>query len=186
MRLIFIGPPGVGKGTQAKNICAHFGIIHLSTGVILRNEIKQMSSIGQSAKTFIDAGQLVPDDVLLKIMYERLTQENCYNGFCLDGFPRTMPQAEGLDHILKNLNQSLDAVVSVDVNEEELINRLVLRGITSRRTDDAPDIIRQRLQVYKKQTEPLIEFYEERNLVKTINGVGEITEITERILNILT
>jgi adenylate kinase len=97
-----------------------------------------------------------------------------------------MPQAEGLDHILKNLNQSLDAVVSVDVDEEELINRLVLRGITSRRTDDAPDIIRQRLQVYKKQTEPLIEFYEERNLVKTINGVGEITEITERILNTLT
>jgi len=185
MRLIFIGPPGVGKGTQAKNICTHFGIVHLSTGVILRNEIKQMSSIGQSAKIFIDKGQLVPDSVLIKMMSSRLAQNDCINGFCLDGFPRTTPQAVGLDKILSNLNLSLNAVVSIIADEEELINRLILRGVSSGRTDDSPDIIRERLNVYKRQTAPLIDFYEKRNLIKTINGIGDIHDISEQIFNIL-
>ena len=185
MYLIFIGPPGVGKGTQAKRICDHFSIVHLSTGVILRDEISNNSPVGKSAKTFIDVGQLVPDDVLLKMMSGRLAQNDCNNGYCLDGFPRTITQAEGLERILTNLNQSLDAVVSIVADEEELINRLVLRGSTSGRTDDTPEIIRQRLQVYKRQTEPLIEFYEQQNLIKAVEGVGKITEITERILNTL-
>ena len=182
MRFIFIGPPGVGKGTQAKRICDHFGIVHLSTGDILRDEISNNSSVGQSAKIFIDAGKLVPDDVLLNMMSGRLTQDDCINGYCLDGFPRTIAQAEGLEHILSDLNQSIDAVVSIAAEEEELINRLVLRGITSGRTDDTSEIIRQRLEVYTKQTEPLIAFYEKLNMVKTIDGVGEINDITERIL----
>ena len=185
MYLIFIGPPGVGKGTQAKRICNHFSIVHLSTGVILRDEISKNSPIGKSAKTFIDVGQLVPDDVLLKKMSGRLAQNDCNNGYCLDGFPRTITQAKGLERILTNLNQSLDAVVSIVADEEELINRLVLRGSTSGRTDDTPEIIRQRLRVYRRQTEPLIEFYEQQNLIKAVEGVGKITEITERILNTL-
>jgi len=115
-------------------------------------------------------------------MSGRLTQDDCINGSCLDGFPRTISQAEGLEHILSGLNQSLDAVVSIVVDEEELINRLILRGTTSGRSDDTPEIIRQRLEVYTKQTEPLIAFYEKLNLVKTIDGMGEINEITERIL----
>ena len=185
MYLIFIGPPGVGKGTQAKRICDHFSIVHLSTGVILRDEISNNSPVGKSAKTFIDVGQLVPDDVLLKMMSDRLAQNDCNNGYCLDGFPRTITQAKGLERILTNLNQSLDAVVSIVADEEELINRLVLRGSTSGRTDDTPEIIRQRLRVYRRQTEPLIEFYEQQNLIKAVEGVGKITEITERILNTL-
>ena len=181
MRLIFIGPPGVGKNTQARRICDYFSILHLSTGDILRDEISKDSYIGQSAKSFIDAGHLVPDDVLLEIMSGRLAQEDCNSGYCLDGFPRTILQAEGLENILTDLNHALNAVISIVADEEELINRLVLRGETSGRSDDTADIIRQRLQIYRQQTEPLIEFYAQRNLVKTVDGIGAIPEITERI-----
>jgi adenylate kinase len=183
MRLIFIGPPGVGKGTQAKRICDHFGILHLSTGDLLRDEISKNTEIGIEAKTFIDAGQLVPDDVLLKMMSIRLAQNDCEKGYCLDGFPRTIPQAEGLSTIMNNLDHALDAVVSIDADEEELVDRLVLRGQTSGRSDDTPDVIRQRLNVYKEQTEPLIQYYRSSKLVKDVNGIGEIEEITEKILN---
>ena len=182
MRYIFIGPPGVGKGTQAKQICDHFGIIHLSTGDILRDEISKKSPIGESAQSFIDAGQLVPDDVLLKIMSSRLAQDDCINGFCLDGFPRTIPQAKGLEHILTEFNKSLNCVISIIADEEELVKRLVLRGKSSGRTDDTPGVILQRLHVYREQTEPLIKFYKQQNLVKDVDGIGKINEITERIL----
>lgn len=185
MRLIFIGPPGVGKGTQAKQICDQFGILHLSTGDILREEISQNSLIGQAAKQFIDKGELVPDKLLLDMMSIRLNQKDCKNGYCLDGFPRTIPQAEGLELILQNLHQSIDAVISIDADEKELIQRLVLRGQNSGRTDDTSDVVKQRLDVYREQTAPLIEFYSKRNLLHSIDGLGEISEITQRILNSL-
>lgn len=185
MRLIFVGPPGVGKGTQAKQICAHYNIIHLSTGEILRDEISNDSAIGRSAQSYIDAGQLVPDEVLLEIMSGRLAQQDCENGYCLDGFPRTIPQAEGLTRIMTKLDQSLDAVVSIIADEDELVNRLVLRGRTSGRSDDTPEVIRQRLEVYRQQTEPIIEYYVKLDLVQEVNGVGEIDEITGRILKTL-
>ncbi len=185
MRLIFIGPPGVGKGTQAKRICDHFGILHLSTGEILREEISQNSLVGHTAKQFIDKGKLVPDNVLLDIMSIRLNQNDCKNGYCLDGFPRTIPQAEGLELILQNLQRPINAVISLDADEKELIQRLVLRGKNSGRTDDTSDVIKQRLDVYRKQTAPLLEFYSRRNLLQSIDGVGKISEITQRILNSL-
>jgi len=185
MRLIFIGPPGVGKGTQAKRICDHFGILHLSTGDILREEISQNSRVGKTAKLFIDKGKLVPDSVLLDIMSNRLNQNDCKNGYCLDGFPRTIPQAEGLELILKNRNHSINAVVSIDADEKELIRRLVLRGSNSGRTDDTAEVVKQRLEVYRKQTAPLLEFYSRRNLLQSINGVGEIRNITEQIIEVL-
>ena len=168
MRLVFLGPPGVGKGTQASAICNHFNILHLSTGDILRSEIENKSDIGLEAKSFMDQGELVPDTILLKII--------------LDGFPRTIPQADGLNQILLEQKQSLDVVVSLDANEEELVNRLIKRSLDSGRSDDSPDIIKQRQRVYWKQTAPLLEYYKNLNLLKNVNGIGEIEQITERIL----
>ena len=182
MNLIFLGPPGVGKGTQAGLVCNHFGIIHLSTGDILRYEINRKSDIGKTAKSFIDQGALVPDDVLLNIIEARLSEPDIKNGYLLDGFPRTIPQAEGLNIILNNKSQKLDVVISLTAGEDELIQRLIKRGQDSGRSDDTPEIIRQRQEVYWKQTAPLVNFYMSKNLLKEVNGIGNIDEIKERIL----
>ena len=182
MRLVFLGPPGVGKGTQASAICNHFNILHLSTGDILRSEIENKSHIGLEAKSFMDQGELVPDTVLLKIIQNKLNHKNAQNGYLLDGFPRTIPQADGLNQILLEQKQSLDVVVSLDANEEELVNRLIKRSLDSGRSDDSPDIIKQRQRVYWKQTAPLLEYYKNLNLLKNVNGIGEIEQITKRIL----
>ena len=182
MRLVFLGPPGVGKGTQASAICNHFNILHLSTGDILRSEIEDKSHIGLEAKSFMDQGELVPDTVLLKIIQNKLNHKNAQNGYLLDGFPRTIPQADGLNQILLELKQALDIVVSLDANEEELVNRLIKRSLDSGRSDDSPDIIKQRQRVYWKQTAPLLEYYKNLNLLKNVNGIGEIEQITKRIL----
>tara|TARA_B100002051_G_scaffold232236_1_gene230829 strand:+ start:149 stop:709 length:561 start_codon:yes stop_codon:yes gene_type:complete len=182
MRLVFLGPPGVGKGTQASAICNHFNILHLSTGDILRSEIEDKSHIGLEAKSFMDQGELVPDTILLKIIQNKLNHKSTHNGYLLDGFPRTIPQADGLNQILLELKQALDIVVSLDANEEELVNRLIKRSLDSGRSDDSPDIIKQRQRVYWKQTAPLLEYYKNLNLLKNVNGIGEIEQITKRIL----
>jgi len=185
MRLIFLGPPGVGKGTQAKRVCEHFSIIHLSTGDILRAEMAAESEIGQKAKSYIDNGELVPDEVLLDIMDSRLKKEDAQNGYLLDGFPRTIPQAEGLDSIMNNISHSLDGAISLTADEDELVQRLINRGLNSGRSDDTPEVIRQRQKVYWNQTAPLLEYYEQNNLLKAVDGLGNIPEITERILGAL-
>ncbi len=185
MKLVLLGPPGVGKGTQAANIKEHYRIVHLSTGVILRAEVQADTELGQKARKFMDAGQLVPDELLLLMMEQRLQQPDCDPGYLLDGFPRTIPQAEGLDQILADLGQKLDAVVSLTADEEELIKRLVLRGQTSGRSDDTPQVIRERQEVYRRQTEPLLKYYQQTNLVAEVDGIGAIAEITERILEVL-
>ena len=182
MNLIFLGPPGVGKGTQAKLICDYFDITHLSTGDMLRTEINNKSDIGKTAKSFIDQGALVSDEVLLNIIDSRLSDSNVQNGYLLDGFPRTIPQAKGLNDILKNNRQKLDAVVSLTANENELIERLIKRGRDSGRSDDTPEIIKQRQEVYWKQTSPLINFYKDENLIKEIDGIGAINEIKNSCL----
>jgi len=185
MRLIFIGPPGVGKGTQAERVSKHFGIVHLSTGDILRAEIKTQSPIGRQAKTYIDQGHLVPDDILLTIMEHYLQRPECAQGYLLDGFPRTIPQAEGLDRLLRQTEQSLDAVINLTAEDEELIQRLLRRGKTSGRTDDNPTVITKRLEVYRKLTQPILGYYEKQGLLKTVYGAGSIPEITNRILKVL-
>ena len=185
MNIILFGPPGSGKGTQALNICENLKIPHLSTGDMLRAEINNESDIGKTAKSFIDQGALVPDEVLLNIIDSRLSGSNVQNGYLLDGFPRTIPQAKGLNDILKNNGQKLDAVVSLTANENELIERLIKRGRDSGRSDDTPEIIKQRQEVYWKQTSPLINFYKDENLIKEIDGIGEINEIKNRILGAL-
>ena len=186
MRLVFMGPPGVGKGTQAERVTTHFKIVHLSTGDLLREEIKNNTRWGREAKTFMNDGQLVPDDLLLEMMNDRLRLDESKIGYLLDGFPRTLPQARGLDSILEDLNQSLDRAVNLTADNDELIRRLILRGQKSGRDDDSPDIIRKRQQVYRDQTAPLIDYYRKQQLLIEINGIGEIPEITDRIIKSLT
>ena len=185
MRLILLGPPGVGKGTQAKRLKEYFNIIHLSTGDILRGEIESDSAIGREAQSFMDAGKLVPDNILLKIMEHRLARKDCSPGYLLDGFPRTIPQAKGLDYILKVIHHQLNAVISLTADEKELINRLVLRGVNSGRSDDTPEVIQRRQTIYWEQTAPLLEYYKKKDLVKDVNGIGTIPEITEQIIQVL-
>ncbi len=185
MRLVLMGPPGVGKGTQATRLKDHYGLVHLSTGDILRQEVAAGTELGLRSKEFIDHGHLVPDEILLDMMENRLRQPDCQNGYLLDGFPRTIPQAKGLDLILQRLNQNLDAVISLTADEQELIQRLVLRGKTSGRSDDTPEVIKKRQRVYWEATAPLLEFYRQKGLLKEVDGIGSVPEITERIIKTL-
>ena len=182
MHLIFLGPPGVGKGTQAKKVCEHYKIIHLSTGEILRKEISDKSEVGNQAKTYIDNGNLVPDNVILRIIENRLKANDAQYGYLLDGFPRTINQAEGLQKIMLQLKHKINSVISLTANEEELILRLINRGKDSGRSDESPEIIRHRQEVYWKQTAPLLEYYNEKKVLKKVDGLGNITDITKRIL----
>ena len=182
MHLIFLGPPGVGKGTQAKKVCEHYKIIHLSTGEILRKEISDKSEVGKQAKTYIDNGNLVPDNVILRIIENRLKANDAQYGYLLDGFPRTINQAEGLQKIMLQLKHKINSVISLTANEEELILRLINRGKDSGRSDESPEIIRHRQKVYWRQTAPLLEYYNEKKVLKKVDGLGNITDITKRIL----
>ena len=182
MHLIFLGPPGVGKGTQAKKVCEHYKIIHLSTGEILRKEIFDKSEVGKQAKTYIDNGNLVPDNVILRIIENRLKASDAQYGYLLDGFPRTINQAEGLQKIMLQLKHKINSVISLTANEEELILRLIKRGKDSGRSDESPEIIRHRQKVYWRQTAPLLEYYNEKKVLKKVDGLGNITDITKRIL----
>ncbi|MFC1549735.1 adenylate kinase [Candidatus Neomarinimicrobiota bacterium] len=185
MRFILMGPPGVGKGTQAERLSEHFTIVHLSTGVILRNEVDNNSDLGQQAKKFMDAGKLVPDELLLRMMEIRLQQPDCKSGYILDGFPRTIPQAEGLEKIMVLIGQELNATVSLFADREELVNRLILRGESSGRSDDTSEVIKNRQKVYWEQTAPLLNFYRTQGQLLEVNGLGTVDEITERIIKIL-
>ena len=182
MHLIFLGPPGVGKGTQAKKVCEHYKIIHLSTGEILRKEISDKSEVGNQAKTYIDNGNLVPDNVILRIIENRLKANDAQYGYLLDGFPRTINQAEGLQKIMLLLKHKINSVISLTANEEELILRLINRGKDSGRSDESPEIIRHRQKVYWRQTASLLEYYNEKKVLKKVDGLGNITDITKRIL----
>lgn len=151
IRLVFLGPPGAGKGTQAQRIAQEYGIPHISTGDILRNAVKEGTELGKLAKSYMDKGELVPDEVIIGIIRERLSQPDVKEkGFILDGFPRTLPQAEALDELLKELSMPLDRVVYLNVDDEEIVKRLLARG----RADDTEEVIRNRLKVYREQTAP--------------------------------
>jgi len=212
MRLIFIGPPGVGKGTQAKLVKKYFGIVHLSTGDILRAEIAQATPLGIKAKSYIDKGHLVPDNELLNIMSKRLNEDDATKGYLLDGYPRTIPQAEGLDNFLYEMNQKINAVVSIELDDKSIIKRLSSRrfcnecgnitnllfnppkiddqcdkcsGLLLQRSDDSKEVIIERLEVYNKQTAPLLEYYQEKHLIKKIDGSGNIDNVYQLILKAL-
>ena len=185
MKLLIMGPPGVGKGTQADRIKDKLKILHLSTGDILRAEVEAKSAIGMDAKLYMDFGRLVPDHILIEIVKERISRPDCENGYLLDGFPRTPPQAEGLEEMMHSIGHDLECAISLTADEDELVERLIKRGKESGRSDDTPEVIRNRQKIYWEQTAPLLDFYRGKGILKEVDGLGEIPEITERILNVL-
>ena len=180
-RLIFLGPPGAGKGTQAQMLCQSYQVPHISTGDILRAAVKEKTELGLKAEEFMNAGELVPDDLILGLIRERLKKEDTAKGWLLDGFPRNTEQAEFLNALLDEIGQSCDAVINLEVSDDVLVGRLLGRG----RIDDKEDVIRNRLEVYRKQTEPLIALYEEKSQLKSINGDQEPNLVTDELMKIV-
>ena len=212
MNLILLGPPGAGKGTQAKRLMEKYGIPQISTGDILRAAVKDGTEMGKKAKEYMDAGKLVPDEVVIGIIDDRLKEADCKKGYMLDGFPRTVPQAEALDKVLAGMGSKIDHVISIEVPEKELIGRLTGRrtckdcgagfhqmfdppkvegvcdkcgGELYQRDDDNVATVTNRLKVYTDQTQPLIDYYQNKSLIRPINGMGGIGDIFERITAVL-
>ncbi|MFZ7104431.1 MAG: adenylate kinase [Peptococcaceae bacterium] len=212
MRILLMGPPGAGKGTQAEKLTAELNIPHISTGDMFRKAIKEGTELGVRAKSFMDQGKLVPDEVTIGIVKERLSEADCRNGFLLDGFPRTVPQADALDEILKQLNMNLEAVVNMKVSRDELIERLTGRRVCKacgatyhvmfnppekenvcnkcggdlyQRNDDKVETVQNRLDVYEEQTAPLINYYQQKRLLKEINGAQSMEDVLADILSVL-
>ncbi len=212
MRIVFLGAPGSGKGTQAQKLMADYGLQQISTGDLLRGAVAAGSELGQRAKSAMDAGELVTDDIVLGIIAERLAQDDCKTGFILDGYPRNLQQAKDLEPVLADIGQSLDAAVLLNVDLDILLTRLTGRRTCSKtgkllnihfssqeemdavtaaggeliqRADDNEDTIAKRLNVYREQTEPLIEFYRSAGLLKTVEGEGDIEEIYSRLKSTL-
>jgi len=212
MRLVLLGAPGSGKGTLAARLIQHLKIVHISTGDILRQAIKDGTDLGREARDVMNQGQLVPDHIMLDIIRERLSRQDCANGFVLDGFPRTIPQAEGLRNLLASMTVPLDKVISLEVTSEAIVSRLSARrvclkcgrdfnlntnpppadsvhpgcgGKIVQRDDDKPETIRKRLEVYRRQTEPVEEFYRKNELLIEVDGTGSPEEVFGRILRII-
>lgn len=212
MKIIMLGAPGAGKGTQAKMIADKYSVPHISTGDIFRANIKSGTQLGLEAKKFMDQGLLVPDELTVKILLDRVAQEDCKNGYVLDGFPRTIPQAEVLEKALLELNDKIDYAIDVDVPDENIINRMSGRraclacgatyhivhvppksdGICDRcgkelvlRDDDKPETVTNRLAVYHEQTQPLLAFYSRKNILRTVDGTIDMKDVFSIIVNIL-
>ena len=184
INLILFGPPGAGKGTQSALIQEKYNLIHLSTGDMFRFHLKNETELGNLAKTYMDAGNLVPDEVVINMIDKKLEEEKDANGFIFDGFPRTTKQSEALDKIKKKKGWSITKMVSLEVNEDELVKRLLLRGKDSGRKDDQDEsIIRNRMNVYYNQTAPIKEFYKKQGKHVGIEGVGSIEDISNRIFD---
>jgi adenylate kinase len=183
MRIVLLGPPGAGKGTQAVRVACRFNAPHIATGDIFRANVASGTELGRAAQEYMDRGDLVPDDVVIAMVMERLAEDDCEGGFVLDGFPRTVNQAEALDRRLAGLGTPLEAALSFDVTEEELLRRLAGRAAAQHRADDAEQTIRHRLEVFAIKTRPLIDYYRHRRLLNMVDGVGRVEEITGRILS---
>jgi len=182
MRLVLVGPPGAGKGTQAEFISAHFAIPHISTGDIFRANLSAGTPLGLEAKGYMDKGDLVPDSLTTAMVKDRLQQGDVATGFLLDGYPRTTGQAAALDEILREINTPLDVVLEMQADEDEIVARLLARG----RSDDSEEVIRHRLKVYAEQTAPIISYYHNAGILRSINGLGAVAEVTQRAIAALT
>lgn len=212
MKIIMLGAPGAGKGTQAKRIAEKYNIPHISTGDIFRANIKNGTELGKKAKTYMDQGLLVPDELVCDLVVDRVAQEDAKNGYVLDGFPRTIPQAEALDAALEKINEKVDYAIDVDVPDENIINRMSGRracvacggtyhvvfnptkvenvcdacgGELILRDDDQPETVKNRLQVYHEQTQPLIDYYTKKGILKSVDGTKNMSEVFDSIIAIL-
>lgn len=190
MRIVLLGPPGAGKGTQAVVLAEKLGVPQISTGDIFRANVGQGTELGVLAKKYMDAGDLVPDEVTVAMVEDRLAQPDAANGYLLDGFPRTVAQAKALSELLEKAGQPLNCVLEIRVPDEHIIERLASRvtivdGKPTQRDDDKPETVRRRLEVYAEQTAPLVDFYSQTGLLRSIDGVGEVAEVTARALEAL-
>jgi adenylate kinase len=180
-RLIFLGAPGAGKGTQAQILAESCGIPHISTGDILRAEVAAQTNLGLQAKSYMDQGELVPDALILDMIRGRLSQPDAAKGWILDGFPRNVSQAEFLDRLLAEINQGYDLAINLDVPQEILVARLLNRATILNRADDTEDVIRHRLVVYTEKTQPLIDYYQQKGVLRTIDGDRELAEVSHHL-----
>lgn len=212
MKIVMLGAPGAGKGTQAKRIAAKFSIPHISTGDIFRANIKNNTLLGAKAKSYMDKGELVPDELVIELIMDRFAQDDCVNGYVLDGFPRTIPQAEELDKALKSVNDNLDYAIDVEVPDDNIINRMSGRracvncgatyhvvhnppkvenecdtcnGELILRDDDKPETVKNRLDVYHTQTEPLLKYYTEKGILYTVDGTQDMDTVFDSICKIV-
>jgi len=185
LNVIIFGAPGSGKGTQSELIISEYGLYHISTGEILRQEIKKQTELGSIAEEYIKTGQLIPDELIIKILADVLAANPDARGYIFDGFPRTIAQGEALDNLLRERNTSITAVLNLVVDEKELLNRLIKRGEESGRTDDNPAVIQNRLEVYRNQTAPLEEYYRKKGKLFKIKGTNSIEEVFEKIVEVL-
>lgn len=212
MKIIMLGAPGAGKGTQAKKIAEKYSIPHISTGDIFRANIKEGTELGKKAKEYMDKGALVPDELVCDLVVDRISQEDAKNGYVLDGFPRTIPQAEALDAALTKINEKVDYAIDVDVPDDNIINRMSGRracvacggtyhivfnptkkedvcdacgGQLILREDDKPETVKNRLKVYHEQTQPLIEYYTKKNILKSVDGTQDMSKVFDSIVEIL-
>jgi adenylate kinase len=183
MKLILFGPPGAGKGTQAKKISSHYSIPHLSTGNIFRYNIKNETELGKKVKSILDAGELVPDETVVDLVVDELQKDKYSNGYILDGFPRTIPQSVALDKYLDSQDTGIDLFLTLAVPQEELINRILSRG--EGRSDDTPEKIKTRLEVYYNETEPVLNYYKKQEIVEKVDGMGSIKDIFSRLQTVL-
>ena len=185
MRMIFMGPPGAGKGTQAQVVAERYSIPAISTGDIFRKNVSEGTELGIQAQRFMDAGEYVPDELTNLMVRNRIDEPDAERGFLLDGYPRTLAQVEELDGMIKHTGHVLDAVVVLTVDKEELVQRLLQRAETEGRADDTEDVVRRRQEVYHDQTAPLIEVYRDRGLMIEVDGMGEVDEVSKRIFDAL-
>jgi adenylate kinase len=185
MRIVLLGAPGSGKGTQAARMVERLGVPHISTGVLLRNAAKRGTELGLKAKSLTDRGELVPDDIMTDMIEERLSRPDVANGFILDGYPRNLSQAKSLDSMLERLGQPANEAIQIDVDPEQIIQRLAGRANKEQRSDDAAEVVRNRMRVYHEQTAPVIDYYEGRGMLTHVLGDGPVEVVLERILSVL-
>jgi len=183
--LILFGPPGSGKGTQSVRIAEEFNLAHISTGDIFRREVKNETPLGLKVKSIIEKGELVPDELLIEILADAMGKLGNVDGFVFDGFPRTLKQAEDFDEMLAAMNEKVSLVLALDVDEDEIIRRLLKRAELEGRKDDTEAVIRNRLNVYHSQTKPLMDFYKKRGLFESVQGVGSIDDISQELFKVI-